>query len=137
MNLLLGIALTSLMSLGACSSREAEPTVQGNPASVRTAAGAYTLELPPPSKRFSSQGEVDLEFGVSGPSGAVTGAQVSLEPWMPEMGHGIWNPPVITEIGDGRYRAKWTFSMSGDWELRFEIQGVEGKGTAVVEVEVE
>ena len=136
MTLFVGIIATSLMTLGACSG-EAEPTVRANAASVRTAAGVYNLELPISSKTFSSKTEADLEFGVAGPSGAVTGAQVSLEPWMPQMGHGIMKSPVITEIGDGRYRARWAFSMSGDWELRFKIQGVDGTGTAVVEVEVE
>lgn len=126
-----GIALTALLSLGACPSPEADPT----PDTVQTAAGMYNLELS--AKPFSSVAEADLQFGIAGPSGPVTGAQVSLEPFMPAMGHGILKPPVVTELGGGKYRAKWAFSMAGDWELRFSIQSAAGKDTAMVEVKVE
>ncbi|MDF1526598.1 MAG: FixH family protein [bacterium] len=52
----------------------------------------------------------------------VTGAKITVTPWMPSMGHGVMETPVANEKGGGLYNVKnVVFSMTGDWELRLEI----------------
>lgn len=62
----------------------------------------------------------------------VVGAHITVTPWMPEMGHGVFNPPVVTEKGGGLYHVEnIILIMSGHWELRVNVkQG--GKEDAVV-----
>ncbi len=52
----------------------------------------------------------------------VVGADITITPWMPEMGHGVFTPPNITERGGGLYRVEdVTLVMGGLWEMRIEI----------------
>lgn len=52
----------------------------------------------------------------------VTGARITVTPWMPSMGHGVMEKPVVNEKGGGLYNVKNViFSMTGDWELRLVI----------------
>jgi hypothetical protein len=56
----------------------------------------------------------------------VIGANVTMTPWMPEMGHGVFEDPVITERGGGLYTAEnIILIMSGHWELRINIKSDE------------
>ena len=52
----------------------------------------------------------------------VVGAEISVTPWMPMMGHGTYEPPVVTEKGGGLYSVENVILvMSGLWELRVNI----------------
>ncbi len=52
----------------------------------------------------------------------VVGAEVTVTPWMPEMGHGSFEDPVVTEKGGGLYSVeRVALIMSGLWELRINI----------------
>ncbi len=52
----------------------------------------------------------------------VPGAGITVAPWMPSMGHGVMEKPVVNEKGGGLYNvSNVVFSMTGDWELRLEI----------------
>jgi len=52
----------------------------------------------------------------------VVGAGITVTPWMPEMGHGVFDKPVITEKGGGLYEvSNIILVMSGHWELRINI----------------
>ena len=52
----------------------------------------------------------------------VAGARISVAPWMPSMGHGVMEKPVVDEKGGGLYSlSNVVFSMTGDWELQIEI----------------
>ena len=52
----------------------------------------------------------------------VTGADITFTPWMPEMGHGVFTDPVVTEKENGLYRIdNIILVMGGHWELRFNI----------------
>lgn len=52
----------------------------------------------------------------------VTSARITVTPWMPSMGHGVMEKPVLNEKGGGLYNVtNVVFSMTGDWELRLEI----------------
>lgn len=52
----------------------------------------------------------------------VTGAEVTVTPWMPGMRHGVAVDPEIRENGAGIYQAEQVgFSMPGHWQLRVSI----------------
>jgi len=52
----------------------------------------------------------------------VAGAEITFTPWMPEMGHGVFTAPEVTEKGKGRYRIEnIIIVMGGHWEMRFNI----------------
>jgi len=51
------------------------------------------------------------------------GADITVTPWMPDMGHGVFQEPVITEKGGGLYTVEnIILIMSGHWELRVNIK---------------
>ena len=52
----------------------------------------------------------------------VAGATVTVTPWMPEMGHGVFEKPVVRERGGGLYSVEnIILIMGGRWELRIKI----------------
>jgi YtkA-like len=52
----------------------------------------------------------------------VVGAMVTVTPWMPEMGHGVFEKPVVRERGGGLYSVEdIILIMGGRWELRIKI----------------
>jgi putative copper export protein len=53
----------------------------------------------------------------------VTGATIDVVPWMPEMGHGVFDKPVVKEKGGGTYSVdNVVLIMEGRWELRLKIR---------------
>ncbi len=55
---------------------------------------------------------------------AVSGLQLSVVPWMPQMGHGTSVTPVVKDVGDGVYQVTDVYLfMAGLWELRTNIAG--------------
>lgn len=53
----------------------------------------------------------------------VEGAQLSVTPWMPTMGHGVWEKPVVRERGGGSYHVEnVVIIMGGLWELRVAVR---------------
>ena len=53
----------------------------------------------------------------------LVGADITVTPWMPEMGHGVFDKPLITEKGGGLYTVEnIILVMSGHWELRVNIK---------------
>jgi plastocyanin len=53
----------------------------------------------------------------------VTGADITFTPWMPEMGHGVFENPVIVEKGHGLYTVNnIILVMGGHWEFRINIK---------------
>jgi protein SCO1/2 len=62
----------------------------------------------------------------------VNGAEVTVTPWMPKHGHGVWEKPEVTERGDGNYHAK-NVEITGDglWDIRVAVTKGQNKGTAV------
>ena len=52
----------------------------------------------------------------------VPGASLLIQPWMPEMGHGIDIEPAIEEKGGGLYEiSNLVLTMPGHWEIRVQI----------------
>ncbi len=53
----------------------------------------------------------------------VTGAEMNVVPWMPEMGHGVFDKPVVKEKGGGTYSVEnVVLIMEGRWEMRLKIK---------------
>ncbi len=64
----------------------------------------------------------------------VENAIIKVVPWMPMMGHGVNEEPVITERGAGLYSAENVVAnMEGPWELKIDIQGEVGRDTVTFE----
>jgi FtsP/CotA-like multicopper oxidase with cupredoxin domain len=50
-------------------------------------------------------------------------ATVTVTPWMPEMGHGVFSPLTVTEKGNGLYIVEnIVLVMGGHWEFRVHIK---------------
>jgi hypothetical protein len=69
---------------------------------------------------------VSVELVIALDGAPELGATVDVEPWMPDHGHGVSDPPVTVEDGDGHYTATWTYPMSGAWELQYRVDGSAG-----------
>ena len=53
----------------------------------------------------------------------IEGATVTVTPWMPEMGHGAFSAPEVSEKGGGLYTiSNIILVMGGHWELRVDIK---------------
>jgi hypothetical protein len=89
-------------------------TDQGLSIEVRTAP-----DQPP------SRGLIDVELVVNDADGKpVDGLDLTVQPWMPQMGHGASTKPSIEAMGRGHYVvSKVAFFMPGQWELRTSIAG--------------
>ena len=62
----------------------------------------------------------------------VEGAAISVSGGMPQHNHGLPTSPEVTQhLGEGRYRIEgMKFSMSGWWELKFDISSADGSDSA-------
>lgn len=62
----------------------------------------------------------------------VVGAELTLIPWMPDMGHGVSENPVVTEKGDGLYSVNnISLIMPGRWDLKITVKKDRVKDTVV------
>lgn len=62
----------------------------------------------------------------------VSGAELTVVPWMPEMGHGVSEKPVVTEKGNGLYSVNnIVLIMTGRWDLKITVKKDTVKDTAV------
>ncbi|MEJ2182751.1 MAG: FixH family protein [Nitrospirota bacterium] len=53
----------------------------------------------------------------------IAGAEVTVTPWMPEMGHGVHARPTVMERGGGLYTVSdLMLTMTGHWELRIGVK---------------
>ncbi len=69
----------------------------------------------------------------------VTGAKVGIDGGMPGHGHGLPTAPETTsEPEAGVYLIDGVkFSMTGEWELRFAIDGTAGSDTAIAKFNIQ
>jgi protein SCO1 len=88
-----------------------------------TGNGTFRLELSLRGGKLEV-GPNSLDMTVRDKAGlAVEGAEVAITPWMPTMGHGVWDKPVVTERGGGRYHVENVkVIMSGRWDLRVSVR---------------
>ena len=99
----------------------------------------YDLALAPNPDPFVAGEEISLDIEISSIATGemVTGATVTAEPWMPDMGHGTSGAVTVTELGDGLYQGVWTFSMAGTWDVTLGIDGDEGFQETLVSFDVQ
>lgn len=88
-----------------------------------TEKGAFTLEMAVGGKKLKN-GANALDIIVRDKAGKdIEGAQLTVTPWMPEMGHGVWEKPVVKERGGGKYHVENVIIiMSGRWDLRVTVR---------------
>lgn len=68
----------------------------------------------------------------------VTGAALTVEAFMPGMGHGSTETTHVTETGGGAYHAEpVTYHMAGTWQVTVEATAAGEEGAAVFHFEVE
>ena len=61
------------------------------------------------------------------------GLQLAIQPWMPNMGHGVSELPTITEPQPGDFEiSELDLFMPGTWELRLTLSGVASDKAVVV-----
>src|SRR5689334_5820840 len=66
-----------------------------------TEKGAFKLELALGGGQLVP-GPNSLDLTVWDKAGrTVEGAEIAVTPWMPAMGHGVWDKPVVTERSNG------------------------------------
>lgn len=85
----------------------------------------YTISLITPAK--PKIGLNDLEILINQRESAESfppadDLTVEFEPEMPSMNHGSPNNVNPVSIGNGRYKGKVNFTMTGDWRLHFTLK---------------
>ena len=87
-----------------------------------TDKGLYTIEMVIPEK-YLRMGYNSLEIIVHDKNNRdVPGAEVTVAPWMPAMGHGVMEKPDVMERGGGLYSVtNLVLSMTGHWQLQVNI----------------
>ena len=99
-----------------------------------TAKGLFVAEIQPENAEIK-QGQLhSWVITVKTPDGKpVEDAKINAGGGMPDHNHGLPTSPEVTEhLGQGRYRIEGVkFSMSGWWELRFDISSAAGNDTVV------
>ena len=92
----------------------------------------YSLELVIPDEQLK-MGVNSIEIIVHhGTGGDVAQAEITVTPWMPSMGHGVKQKPVVIERGGGLYSVEnIVLSMTGHWQLQVKIAKDDKIDTAV------
>lgn len=92
---------------------------------VKTADGTLSIAVRTAPDQPPARGLVTVEYVVTDADGKpVDGLDLSVQPWMPEMGHGASTKPTIDARGAGHYVVSdVAFFMPGRWELRTAIAG--------------
>ena len=85
--------------------------------------GEFTMEMVLKGKKLK-QGPNALDIIVRDKTGkSVNGAELTVTPWMPMMGHGVWDKPEVTERSDGSYHVENVkIIMNGLWELKVVVR---------------
>ena len=89
----------------------------------KTEKGMFSLEMAIIGNSLNS-GANTVDVVVRDKSGkSVEGAELTVTPWLPAMGQGVWEKPVVTAQGGGKYHVQnIVTSMTGRWELKVEIK---------------
>jgi hypothetical protein len=84
--------------------------------------GLFTIEMVIPEKELR-MGVNSLELIVHDKQNKdIPGAEITITPWMPTMGHGVMEKPVVMERGGGLYSvSNVVFSMTGHWQLQITV----------------
>lgn len=129
----LAVVVLVLVALGAYLAMPAAPKPELNQSLSRTTVNGLYLAAIEPEAQEIKQGELqNWILTVKTADGKpVDDAAVTVDGGMPDHNHGLPTAPRMTEhLGEGRYRIEGVkFSMSGWWELRFDISSAAGPDT--------
>ena len=94
-------------------------------ATVSSSSGALTADVRTAPSQPPTRGVSSVRMTLKRSDGTpITGAALTVVPWMPAMGHGTSVVPTVTEEGDGSYRVDDVdMFMPGVWELRTTVSG--------------
>lgn len=126
----LAVVALVLVAFGAYLAMPTAPKPEIDQSRSRTTAnGLYVASIEPEAGEIE-QGELHAwVVTLKTPDGKpVDDASITVDGGMPEHNHGLPTSPEMTEkLGEGRYRIEGVkFSMSGWWELRFDISSAAG-----------
>lgn len=131
----LAVVVLAMVAVGAYLAAPAVGPAQAELDQSRTRAtadGLYLATIEPEAPEIR-QGELHAWIlTVKTADGKPVGdAQIKIDGGMPEHNHGLPTAPEMTErLGEGRYRIEGVkFSMSGWWELKFDISSPVGADT--------
>jgi len=121
---------------GSGGTPEAPPLTFGGPPALTVASGSGQLTLTlwwspvQPTVGYDAS-----QIAITGASGApVSGATLTVVPWMSAHGHGASVLPTVSETAPGVYVAvPLDLYMSGSWQLRTRIQRDSGDGAAAID----
>jgi len=84
--------------------------------------GKYGMELVLPEQNLR-MGNNTVEFFVyKGTGEELPGAEITVIPWMPAMGHGVPQKSVVADWGEGHYGiTNIVFNMVGHWQLKVVV----------------
>ena len=92
---------------------------------VGTDGNKYVVALVPPKKWEVGLNDVEILVNKMADMmtfPAVNDLKIVMTPEMPSMGHGSPNNINPVSTGNGRYKGKVNYTMTGDWRLHFKIQ---------------
>ncbi|MES1210447.1 MAG: FixH family protein [Pseudomonadota bacterium] len=130
-----GWAIAAAIGCGASATPQNAPLIfEGQPAlTVASASGALSIAVwwsPAQPTVGYDAGQLAITDQTGAP---VSGATLTVVPWMPAHGHGASVQATITETAPGVYAATpLDFYMSGAWVLRTRIQRA-GDGDASID----
>lgn len=112
----------------ACSSGPAPAAIAVFPVDALesvTSAGGLHIDVRTAPTQPPPRGNVTVQFLITDGLGApVNGLAIDVVPWMPAMGHGTSQEPVVTPRAQGEYLiTNLNLFMPGQWELRTNIVG--------------
>jgi len=101
-----------------------------------TTKGTFTLEMN--DSQGLKSGVNSTEIVVRDKNGnVVDGAELTVTPWLPAMGQGVWDKPVVTKRGGGKYTiSNIVTTINGRWELRIDVSKGALKDQAVFTFDV-
>ena len=106
---------------------EREKRTYENPRELQTIEDIYWLEVThSPDPPVTGEHQLEVLLMNADKTAAVLDANISVEPYMPAMGHGIGEQPSVVNIGEGVYTIDFSYSMPGEWELRLVIVSILG-----------
>jgi protein SCO1 len=110
------LAVACICVLLLCPSLYAADLVQ------KTEKGLFTLEMAVIGTSLNN-GANAVDVVVRDKSGkTVDGAELTVIPWLPAMGHGVWEKPAVTMEGTGKYHVRnIVTNMTGRWELKIDV----------------
>ena len=103
----------------------------------KTEKGTFSLEMALSSNSLKS-GANAVDVVVRDKSGkSVEGAELTVTPLLPATGQGVWEKPVVTVKGAGKYHIQnIVTNMTGRWELKIDVRKGTLKDRAVFSFDV-